>query len=98
MERAIFIGDELTATGFRLTGIEAVVAGPEDALAAFEAAREQAELVVMTAGLADTLPPAEIDAALLGERPLLAIVPDVRFLAEPPDLGRRLMSTLGIET
>ncbi len=52
----------------------------------------------MTAELANHVPAAELEAAMLAEAPTLAIIPDVLFRAEPPDLGKRLSSVLGIET
>ena len=98
MGSAIFIGDELSAAGFRLTGIETVVPEPEQASAALDDARKRAALVIMTAELASQVPAADLEAAMLAEAPALAIIPDVLFRAIPPDLGKRLRSVLGIET
>jgi vacuolar-type H+-ATPase subunit F/Vma7 len=98
MGNAIFIGDELSAAGFRLTGIETVVPEPEAAGAALDDARQRAALVIMTAALANQVPAADLEAAMLAEAPTLAIIPDVLFHAEPPDLGKRLRSVLGIES
>ena len=98
MSNAIFIGDELSAAGFRLTGIETMVPAPENARAALADARKRAGLVIMTAELAARVPAAELEAAMLAEAPTLAILPDVLFHGEPPDLGKKLRSVLGIET
>jgi len=98
MSQAIFIGDELSAAGFRLTGIETMVPAPEDAGAALADARQRAGLVIMTAELAERVPAAELEAAMLAEAPALAILPDVLLRSEPPDLGKKLRSVLGIET
>ena len=95
---AIFIGDELTATGFRLTGIETVVPEPDKASAALQEARSRAALVIMTADLARHVPASELESAMLAEAPVLAIVPDVRFQAQLPDVARRLRSVLGLES
>jgi vacuolar-type H+-ATPase subunit F/Vma7 len=95
--KTIFIGDELSAAGFRLTGIETMVASPDAAAAALEQARGRAGLVIMTADLARYVPALDLEAALLAEAPTLAIIPDVRFRTSPPDLARRLRSVLGIE-
>ena len=94
----VFIGDELSAAGFRLTGIETMVPEPDAAGEALEAARQRASLIVMTADLAQRVPPAVLEAALLEETPTLAIVPDVLLRTPLPDLARRLRSALGIET
>jgi len=98
MGSAIFIGDELSAAGFRLTGIETVVPEPEQAGAALDDARKRADLVIMTAELANQVPAAALEAAMLAEAPALAVIPDVLFRAAPPDLGKRLRSVLGIES
>jgi vacuolar-type H+-ATPase subunit F/Vma7 len=95
---AIFIGDELTATGFRLTGIETIVPAPENAGPVLEDARARAALVIITAELAARVPAAELEAAMLAEAPAFAIVPDVRFRVGAPDLARRLRRVLGIES
>ena len=95
---AIFIGDELTATGFRLTGIETIVPEPDDVAETLRDARKRAALVVMTAGLARHVPSADLDAALHAEIPTLTIVPDIKFTELPPDLTKRLRGVLGIET
>jgi vacuolar-type H+-ATPase subunit F/Vma7 len=97
MGAAVFIGDELTAAGFRLTGIDTVVPEPDAAGEALQAARKKAALVIMTADLARHVPAEELEAALIAEAPALAIVPDVLFRATVPDLARRLRRALGIE-
>jgi vacuolar-type H+-ATPase subunit F/Vma7 len=98
MGTAIFIGDELSAAGFRLTGIEIVVPEPDAAAAALDDARQRAHLIFMTAGLAERLPAATLEAALLAETPTLAIIPDVLFRNVAPDLGKHIKSVLGIES
>ena len=97
MGAAVFIGDELTAAGFRLTGIDTIVTEPDNVGAALEEARARAAVVIITAELARHVPSAALEAALLAEAPALAIVPDVLFRAAVPDLARRLRSALGIE-
>lgn len=98
MRPAIFIGDELTAAGFRLAGVETIVPKPGAIAATLEDARSRAGLVIMTADLARELPAAEQEQASLAEAPIFAVIPDVRFRAAAPDLARRLRSALGIET
>ncbi|MGA3310929.1 MAG: V-type ATP synthase subunit F [Xanthobacteraceae bacterium] len=98
MGRAIFIGDELSASGFRLTGIETLVPEPDAVESAFADARTRGSVVIITAELARHIPPPQLEAAMLAEAPTLAIIPDVLFRAAVPDLTRRLRSVLGIET
>ena len=94
----VFIGDELSAAGFRLAGLKTVTPAPDAAGEALREARAHAVLVIMTAAYARHLAPPELDSAILVETPAVAIVPDVRFQSRPPDLARRLRSILGIDT
>jgi vacuolar-type H+-ATPase subunit F/Vma7 len=97
MGAAVFIGDELTAAGFRLAGVETVVPQPEDAGEALRNARKHAALVIVTADFARHVPADQLEAALIAEAPAVAVIPDVRMRADPPDLARKLRRALGIE-
>ena len=97
MRHAVFIGDELSAAGYRLTGIETQVPVAETAAEILHAACKDAALVIMTAELACQVPALELEAALTAEARAFAIVPDVRMGAPLPDLAKRLRRTLGIE-
>jgi vacuolar-type H+-ATPase subunit F/Vma7 len=97
MGAAVFIGDELSATGFRLTGVKTIVAAPDAANDALNDARKQAALVIMTAELAHHVPAAELEAALIAAAPALAIIPDVRMRTPLPNLASKLRRALGIE-
>jgi vacuolar-type H+-ATPase subunit F/Vma7 len=94
----VFIGDELTAAGFRLTGIETVVPSREATRDALAHARSRAELVLLTAECARHVPAAELQEALSAEMPILTIIPDILALSSPPDLTGTLRATLGIES
>ena len=97
MGGAVFIGDELTAAGFRLAGIDTLVPEPEATGEALREARKQAALVIMTADLARRVPGDQLEAALIAEWPAVAIVPDALFRADMPDLSAKLRRALGIE-
>jgi vacuolar-type H+-ATPase subunit F/Vma7 len=98
MGAIIFIGDELTATGFRLTGIETMTPAHDAVAKALAEARSRAGLVVMTAELARQLPPSELEDALLSEAPTIAVIPDILSRASPPDLVSRIRGALGIDS
>jgi len=98
MGAAVFIGDELSAAGFRLAGVETLAPRSDAVAATLQDARARAALVIITAELARQIPAAELEAAMLAETPALAVIPDVLFRAPVPDLARRLRSVLGIET
>ncbi len=97
MGRAIFIGDELSAAGFRLTGIETLVPEPGAVGSALDDARARGSFVIITADLARHIPARQLEAAMLAEAPTLTIIPDVLFRAAVPDLTRSLRTVLGIE-
>ena len=95
-----FIGDEVTATGFRLAGARVHVPEPTpDAVReAFEAARAEASVVLVTAGLARELPPALLEEALATTAPLTLVVDDLLGDGVPPDLEAAMRRALGVET
>lgn len=98
MSVIVFIGDELTAAGFRLAGIETLVPSPDAAWDTLAEARTRADLIVLTADYARQIPVRELDDVLLAEAPIVAVIPDVLARVLPPDLTRRLRATLGIES
>ncbi len=98
MGGAIFIGDELTATGFRLTGIETLTPAPDEIAPAFDAACRRAALVFITAEAALRVPGGALDAALLADHPIVAVIPDVLTRVQPASLARRIKCILGIES
>ena len=98
MARIWYIGDAATAAGYRLAGAEVRVPTVEEVPEVFHRAQEsEADLILLSAQFAGELPPAELDAAVLGERPLVAIVPDVHGRHAAPDVAREARIALGIE-
>jgi vacuolar-type H+-ATPase subunit F/Vma7 len=96
--RVWYIGDEATAAGYRLAGAEVRVPAAEEALDVFRRAREaEAELILLSAALVSALPRVELEPALLGEEPLVVIVPDAHGRHAPPDVAREVRLALGIE-
>lgn len=97
MRRPIFIGDEVTAAAYRLAGLDARVAAPDQARAAWtRALREQPPLLLITAECAATLPAEQLDPALARLDPPVAIVPDTGGRAALPDIMARVRASLGI--
>lgn len=93
-----YIGDEATAAGYRLAGAEVRVPAADEAGEVFRRALDAgAELILLSAGLVASLPRDELDEALLGARPLVAIVPDAHGRHAPPDVARQVRFALGIE-
>ena len=99
MARIVYIGDELTAAGFRLAGLDARVASQGDAGEVVrQALADECECVLFAAGLSDCIPATLLDAALVDDDPLFALVPDIRARETPPDLARQVRAALGIDT
>jgi vacuolar-type H+-ATPase subunit F/Vma7 len=97
MEEVVFIGDELTATGFRLAGATALVVPPEDAAATLRSAREEASLVLLAASHARRIDAAELEAALTSAHPLTVLIDDILEREPPPDMDRLMRRALGVE-
>jgi len=96
--RVWYIGDEATAAGYRLAGADVRVPAMEEGPDVFRRARDaEAELILLSAALVPALPPDELESALLGEVPLVAIVPDAHGRHAPPDVAREVRLALGIE-
>lgn len=99
MARIVYVGDEVTAAGFRLAGVDTRVASSGDAAESLRSALADGPDCVLFAGtLADFVPPATLAAALAAGKPLFAVIPDVRGSGRPPDLARTVRNALGIET
>lgn len=99
MSAVIFIGDEITAAGYRLAGVHVLVPASEASAisSAFEEARSQGDLVLITQEYANKLPPPLLNVALSATAPALAVVADARNRVPLVDIGSRLRRQLGVE-
>ena len=98
MARIWYIGDEATAAGYRLAGAEVRVPAEAEVPEVFRLAQAaEADLILVSAQSAGALPPDELDEALMGTRPLVAIVPDAYGRHPAPDMARTVRMALGIE-
>lgn len=93
----VFVGDEVTASAWRLIGARTFVADGDGAAKAFDAALEEAELVLVTAASAAALDSEKLDAAVRRAKPLVLVVPDAANRVVPPDLDKAVDRVLGIE-
>ena len=92
----VFIGDEVSASGFRLAGLRVRVPQDEDVLTILQWACEQAPMVLISANVAQQLPATELDVYLARVSPPVVIVPDVRGQVKVPDIATRLRQQLGV--
>jgi len=90
------IADEVTALGWRLIGARVLMPGMVPLRECWHEAMRSAELVLITAQYAGAIPPAELDAALLAEKPLVLVIADLRREFEPGDIAHDVRRALGI--
>ena len=96
MSAPLFIGDEVSATGYRLAGMDVRVPAPEDTRALLQWALANASLILLTAEYAAHIPAAELTRALTSIQPPVLVVPDVAGRVPAPDYGLRLKQALGV--
>jgi vacuolar-type H+-ATPase subunit F/Vma7 len=93
---AVFIGDEVTAEGYRLAGLEARVPPRDDVIREFRKALAESEFVILTTATAAMLPSPLVDDAVHRGAPLVLVVPDVVRRFDPPDYSIAVAKALGI--
>ncbi len=96
MSVPVFIGDEVSASGYRLAGLRVRVPEQRELTAVLAAACEEAPLVLLSAELARQLPDRQLESLLAGVTPPVVVVPDVRGRAELDDLATRMRRQLGV--
>jgi len=96
MRAPVFIGDEVTAAGFRLAGARVLVPAAGHETQAFQQARKDSDLMLVTAELAHRIPDRLLREAFQSGQPLLLVVPDVRGRLPPTDLSAGLRRQLGL--
>lgn len=95
---SVFLGDELSAAGYRLAGVDARVPPLGEEAACFETALREARLVLVGARCARAIAPAVLEPALGLRSPLVMVVPDwdgTGLATEPANKVRRV---LGLES
>jgi vacuolar-type H+-ATPase subunit F/Vma7 len=97
MSAPVYIGDEVSAAGFRLAGARATVPDDGGEAAALADALAAAPLVLVSAAIAARIPWGEMAKALAALAPLTLIVPDLVGNVPIPDLAARLRRQLGME-
>lgn len=91
-----FIGDELTAVGFRLAGIR-TESPPADAFPqAYAAMREDCELLILTEAYAAMLDPQQRARDETAASPLLLVIGDIAGQEDTRDVAAEVKRHLGI--
>lgn len=96
MATPVFVGDELSAAGFRLAGVRVRVPTAGEETEALAEARGEASLVLVGAAVAARIDDAALRTALVAVSPLVVIVPDAQGAVAVPDLAARLRTQLGL--
>lgn len=92
-----FIGDEASASAWRLAGVHTVVPNPGEEPQCFRAAQmEKPPLLLVTSSVAASLPGVMLEAALVGMQPLVLVIPNSLQPDAAPDLAAIIRSRLGL--
>lgn len=97
MTAPVFVGDEVTAAGYRLAGARVLIPDEGTVGTVFAAALEEAELVLITAACAAQLSDIQLDQIMRAADPLVLVVPDAANRIASPDLSADVDRVLGIE-
>lgn len=97
MSVVAFIGDEISALGYRLGGAEVHTPAPRDVRETFKAVLATADVVMITAEAARHVPQHRLDAAQSSLSPLVIVINDARNRTPPPDIEERVHTTLGLD-
>lgn len=91
-----FIGDELSAAGFRLAGARVHSPPAAELAELFRRLGQECELLILTAEAVAGVPEALMQQTTAAGRPLLLVVPDARESRRPEDLAAMLRDKLGM--
>lgn len=97
MAAPVYIGDEISAAGWRLAGVQVSIPEPGDETAALARARDEAPLVLLSAAAAARIDAAAMAAAGTALAPLVLVLPDPQGAVERPALAGRLRRQLGLD-
>ena len=96
MSAAMYIGDEISAAGYRLCGVEVHIADRQSALSLIKQAIESASLVLVGSSTAQFLVTSELGVLLENITPPVLVVPDVAGGQAAPDITSLIHKQLGM--
>lgn len=97
MSSIVFIGDEVSAAGYRLAGVEVFSPDADDVAQAFTTACKTADAVFITAEFANHVPQARLDRMVEAITPLVMVVEDARGAVHAQTIEDRVKLVLGLE-
>ena len=96
MQRPVYFGDEASAAGYRLAGVDVFTPDCSELPGALQAASREASFVMISARLIQCLSDAELEQLLSSASPPVMVVPDVSGNVALPDLATSLRRGLGL--
>lgn len=97
MSAVVFVGDAVSASGWRLAGVQTLVVESGQEVACLQQARHSsAQLLLLDAETANRIPPKLLQTLQTSLSPMVLVVPDMRGRVSMPDLRRYVQSQLGI--
>jgi vacuolar-type H+-ATPase subunit F/Vma7 len=96
MAAPVFIGDEVTAAGFRLAGVRIRTPLEGELPGVLEWANRNTSLIYITAEYAATLDLEQQNHLFAQIQPPVVVIPDIRSNTPVQDLARRLRAQLGV--
>ena len=96
MSEPVFIGDEVSAAGYRLAGLQVHTPPVDAVLQTVEQVAGEAPLILISPYFAQHIPAGILDRLLAGIHPRVIIVPDVHGKSLMPDLASRIRRQLGV--
>lgn len=97
MQDILFIGDEVTAAGFRMAGVETRVAGDGEGVRIVTEELPRRRMILLTTELGQALPAPMVERLLQSVEPVVVFLPDLRGRESALDLEARVRRELGIE-
>lgn len=96
MTAPVFIGDEISAAGFRLAGVRIRTPAYDEILQTLEWASKQASLILITTEYLDMLTSEDHERFLQQLLPPVVVVPDINDYYQAEDLATSLRAQLGV--
>lgn len=96
MSRLVYFGDEASAAGYRLAGVDVFTPDCRELADALQAVGQEAAIIMLSVRLAQCLSKAELEQLQASTSPPVLVVPDVSGAMPLPDLATRLRQELGL--
>lgn len=95
--QVVYLGDELSAAGFRLAGVAARVPPEGEEALWLQAAMQEAQVVLVGIRCAAAMPPSALEGALASRSPLVMVIPGFDGAPPPGDPAVKVRRLLGVE-